>query len=39
VTIFREALDEISPYVVAGWAASPQPELGDERRPIGSESR
>jgi len=29
VTVFREALDEVSPYTVAAWATSPQPELSD----------
>lgn len=33
VTAFRERLDEVSAFVIAAWAASAQPELGD-RTPI-----
>jgi hypothetical protein len=29
MTIFREALDEASPYMVAAWATGAQPELGN----------
>lgn len=32
VTTFREALDEVSPFTIAAWATSPQPEL-DDRTP------
>ncbi|MFN3256203.1 MAG: hypothetical protein ACE37B_10935 [Ilumatobacter sp.] len=30
VTAFRQEIDDISPYVIAAWATSPQPELADQ---------